>query len=1398
MTDTRPVPAAGTAVRPRLPAPSRTRWQPLRLGLVNLYRFDDEIFAFEDGRLLLRGNNGTGKSRVLALTVPFLFDGQMEPHRVEPDGDTAKRMEWNLLLGRHEDRLGYAWLELGRREDPAEDATGDRPDGSPGDPADGSPDGPRHGPGERFVTIGCGMRATASKGAPRRWFFVTDQRVGQDLSLIADAGHALTRERLVEAIGDRGQVLDTAGDYRRVLDRTLFGLGEHRYEALVDLLVQLRRPQLSRRLDESLLSEALSEALPPLPPAVIADVADAFRALDDDRDQLEGYQAALAATETFLTAYRGYGRVAARRRATAVTRANSRYERLREQLRDAEHRRDEADAEVTRLEARREELADAERAAGVEVRTLEASPEMEAARELDAARARADELAAAAQGRAEDLAHAEDEATYRSDERDRAERRAAASRAEVTEAADAAATAAVAAGLAGVHRRATAPLELPDVRDERVVADARRELEETIERTRRAAEHVVELDRQVQSAAGALTTARSRLDERTSELDRARDAAAAAETALADARARITAVLRGWADGLEVLPGIDVEELAESVAAWHGDGAGPVTAAADRALAAVREQATRLATDLDAQARAVADERTAVAADRDEVAAGVALPPPAPHTRDPQARADRPGAPLWRLVDLADGVRAADAAGYEAALEAAGLLDAWVTPDGALVDADDTVLVAADIPPRPDGGLTSTLAPAVAPDDTRAAEVPAEHVAALLARIGARADGEVWVGRDGRWRLGPLHGRWRKDEIAHLGHAARERARRRRLAALDAHLAELDERGRDLDARRREVEQRQAAAEEERAAAPGEDALREAHYTLTRASAEVGHHRERVAAAEAEVAERHADLDAAETARDEAAIDLGLPDHADDPQGLLGHLRAYRAALTDLWAAVKVHAASLRTLDTATVERDRAAAERDRRREQATAARRAADDAATRRDTLQQAVGRSAAEIVAAVEQARQRQQQLGDQREEVGREREEQALARERAATQAEQLAEALAEQEAARADDVEHFRRLVRAGFLTVAGVELDADVPEADEPWAPDPAVRTARRVNNELADVHAEDADWERVQRGLHGHYTTLEQALLPHALQPTGTFDDDLFVVTTAFQGRSASMPELGDQLAEEVSHRQSLLDAREREVLENHLVGEVATQLHELIRGGEAMVAAMNAELAARPTSTGMRLRFSWKPRPDGPEELADARRRLLAADHVWSAADREALGAFLQARIREVRDADDTATWQEHLTRALDYRRWHLFAVEREQEGTWVRLTRRTHGTGSGGEKALALTVPQFAAAAAHYRSADEHAPRLIALDEAFVGIDGDMRAKCLDLLVRFDLDVVMTSEREWACYPTVPAIAIQQLSTRPGIDAVGVHRWVWNGRDRLEVVADDEGHAS
>ncbi|MDA1051590.1 MAG: SbcC/MukB-like Walker B domain-containing protein [Planctomycetota bacterium] len=201
-----------------------------------------------------------------------------------------------------------------------------------------------------------------------------------------------------------------------------------------------------------------------------------------------------------------------------------------------------------------------------------------------------------------------------------------------------------------------------------------------------------------------------------------------------------------------------------------------------------------------------------------------------------------------------------------------------------------------------------------------------------------------------------------------------------------------------------------------------------------------------------------------------------------------------------------------------------------------------------------------------------------------------------------------------------------------------------------------------------------------------------------------------------------------------------------------------------------------------------MRLRFRWHPISDSSEELTVACKALLRKPSAMSDEDRAALGQFLQQRIAEARSRDDVGTWQQHLADALDYRSWFTFDIERETDGRWQRLTRRTHGTGSGGERAVALIIPMLAALAAYYQSADRDAPRIILMDEAFVGIDNEMRAKFMDLMVQFDLDFMMTSEREWGCYPTMPALAIYHLSTRRGVDAILATRWVWNGNGRTQ----------
>ena len=224
-----------------------------------------------------------------------------------------------------------------------------------------------------------------------------------------------------------------------------------------------------------------------------------------------------------------------------------------------------------------------------------------------------------------------------------------------------------------------------------------------------------------------------------------------------------------------------------------------------------------------------------------------------------------------------------------------------------------------------------------------------------------------------------------------------------------------------------------------------------------------------------------------------------------------------------------------------------------------------------------------------------------------------------------------------------------------------------------------------------------------------------------------------------------------------------------------------------MIRAAEAWRAAANDELHSRPTSTGVRFRFQWE--ADIEIRFHEIRPILLRKGELWTPVERTAVATFLQGRIAAEQTADESGSWRDHLARALDYRRWHRFVIERQQDGQWRRLNKTTCGTGSGGEKALALTLPRFAAAAAHYRGAAPTAPRLVMLDEAFAGIDPTMRAQCLGVLTQFDLDVVMTSELEWGCYATVPALSIYHLTTLPGLEAVAATRWLWNGREKRQL---------
>ncbi|SPT60114.1 TIGR02680 family protein [Actinomadura madurae] len=1332
-----------------VPAAVSERWKPLRAGLVDMFYYDVEEFWFHDGRLLLRGNNGTGKSKVLALTLPFLLDGELSSHRVEPDGDKQKRMEWNLLLGGkhpHPERLGYTWLEFGRRH----------PDGT-----------------EEYRTLGCGLKAVKDRGIARHWFFVTTRRVGVDLSLVSDGGVSLTREKLRDAVEGHGLVYDRASDYRRAVDEALFGLGEHRYEALVNLLIQLRQPQLSKKPDERLLSRALTEALPPLSPALVATVAEAFRGLDAERDALRALEDAHKATIGFLGHYTRYARIAAKRKAAGPRLTQSRYEHLNRGLTEAETRFSTAESELanagrllekleaekTRLEARRH--------------ALEASPEMRDAERIEQIGAEARRQNAHARTRERDRDELAGEV-------ERRQRRAgtALSRAESAErtfgaARDESATLAKAAGCGRAHAEAMDGWDADP-------ANAQRNTGRLAEVRSRA---LAELDRLM----AEVNAVRTRLKAATAEVERllGEQQAAAERIAAADAdtQAGAAALLDAYTTYLAGLTEIRLDDPDAVLAAleeWAqtAEGRNPTTTAVDDAARAATAALGGRMADVESRLRI---ERTGTEALLDEIGrleAGGHDVPPVPHTRA-GSRAGRPGAPLWKVVDFADTVPDDHRAGLEAALEAAGILDAWVTPNGALLGEDDTFVLPGGVVQGPSCELV--LRPAVDRADPAAAAVADGAVRAVLAGIGLGPGARTWIAVDGRWANGVLGGSWHKDDARFIGEGAREAARRARLTRLRADLADTRSRITALERERGRLSQRQEALAAEHREIPPDTELREAHIRLA-----AEHRRRRDldierGRADAVVARRRDEVGAAERQAAEFASDVGLPADETGLAAVREAIDGYRLALAELWPAARALLSARETAQEAAEELEHVQRRLAKAAEDAAEARGRADAIAEEHRALVETAGAAVNELFRQLEEVKLSLDER-DRSESAARLRERSAL-EERGNAQGtrDQLRTEITDATAARDAAVTEFRAFAATGLLDVALPGLD--VPDPAQEWAANPAVILARAVNADLDAIDDGDGPWDRVQKKVTEEHKLLSDAMSRHGHSVGLTLREGIMVVDVLFQGRNRDIPGLAAALETETEHRARLLSAREREILENHLLNEVAGTLQELIAAAEDEVREMNAELTSRPTSTGMRLRLVWKPAKNAPDGLEHVRGRLRQTIDAWSADDRAAVGRFLQEQIAREHADNPSSGWTEQLTRALDYRSWHAFAIQRLQDGQWRPAT----GPASGGERVLAASVPLFAAASAHYKSAaNPHAPRLVALDEAFAGVDDDSRAKCLGLLATFDMDVAMTSEREWGCYPQVPGLSICQLSRRDGIDAVLVTPWRWDGRER------------
>lgn len=1371
--------AADRIIAGQLPVPSTRRWKPLRMGLMNLFLFDDERFPFADGWLLLRGSNGAGKSRVLAMTLPLLLDGSLRANRVEPDRDPNRQVAWNLLMDDQNSRTGYSWLEFGRVEDA------------------GEADDNGRAAQPHYLTIGCGMKAVRGQ-AIKPWFFITDLRVDQSLGLKSPDGVPLTQRQLAETLADRGQVIETARDYRRLVDEKLFRLGE-RYEPLLDLLLQLRQPQLAKKLDLDQLESALRIALPPLSESLLDDAAEAFRDLDQYRAQLAADRQTLDDVRKFLRPYRDHVQRGVLRSAKRLTKANSEYENAQRQQRQAteelETDRKALEVEENRLGGFQIQLADAQAA----VEALQSSPEMRDASRLDELKKSIDRQRAELQDIQQDWQRAKDEQNSAEDKIETVEQHCRTTHDAATAASDEAATSAAPDALVNRHRELTGPLLAKTRGDDGQVTLVQEKLSVAISRWRQAAGILATRNNEVATATGELRVAARDTGRAKDQWDLATEELSEAESQeLAQREQLWTEIVQWYEIDSPLKP--HLPDLGPSSDRWHDwaeslDGDDPLDTIVDTAAQeAAREfsaQEAALQQELD-EHKQRDDE---LAAERQRLEAGQPIQPPVPHTRDPDLRSSlKAGAPLWQLIDFVADVPQAERANWEAALEAAGLLDAWLQPEGTLVAADqqDTQLVMGDEAPLADQRQLRRVLQAA--DDCDKFGVPVDTVERLLAVIGVGADaGRIWVDRNGRWQNGPLHGCWTKRDAQFVGEDARSRWRAVRLAEIARERDQIALAVSQAKSQLEQVANRRQAANAHRQRLPSATELhRRRAETVAKQS-----QRDQAAARhgqcqriEDEHRQRLAELS---QQRDQDAADVGLTDWIDRVDELAQHLNDYAAKLQIFWAKLEMSAAARLSLDEArqrlqnAVTREKELQKRCEQKQLEIAK----EEAALRE--LDTAAGQAVAEIMKRLETQRKARKELDDKMEAC---REQTVELKKKIAvieSNLAQFAETSQRCDQARREAADWFDRIGSLGLIEFAVDNVDAPEP----PWSLTQAIKVARTSDARLASVNIADDAWQRSQNRVHQEHTQLQQTVLSQDGMATDVdhLRDGLQLVTMTLHGDRVSPAGAVNRLESDVIQREQILDEKEQETLERYLLGEVADGLRRKMQSASELVELMTREVSQRPMKTGMQLRFRWQRDPEGPPGLAEACDVLRTASATWSPEEREQIKEFLARRIRFERDGDVAGSWRDHLREALDYRTWYRIEISRRSgpDADWKKLTRRTYGSGSGGEKAIALTLPQLASAAAYYETADPLAPRFILLDEAFAGVSPDMRESCMELIAAFDLDVVMTSESEWGCYAGVPQLAICQLDRFAGINAVVNRVFVWNGRQKREAIVPE-----
>ncbi len=1356
----------------------QAKWEMNRAGLLNFWYYDEETFHFRDGKLLLRGTNGSGKSVTMQSFLPVLLDGKKSPDRLDPFGSKARKME-DYLLGEKEvsgrdERTGYLYIEY-------------KMQGS-----------------EQYVTTGIGMQAKRGKTLKSWYFIINDnRRVGHDFELAHSHGDGkvpFSAKELENRIGQGGYVVGSQREYMELVNKHVFGFqSAEAYEDLIKLLIQLRSPKLSKDFKPTVIYEILEAALPPLTDDELRHLSDTIENMDQASQQLEQLEREAQSIQRLENVYQLYNKYILAERARQWETADQRYENASAEVKKLERYLEESRVQIQEMESSKisfenqKNLMEQERKLlqNHEVWKLEEtkSEKKQAAGNLREEISRLAEKYKKLNGKYHEAWRTKEKLELELAEQQGQERELLA---ELSLDAEEAAFHQHEVNVKDYQRFESADYDFAVWKKE---AKEHRTLLEGLEKLAIEEERLKQEQMKLQRDS---SDKKALLDGHQKDLDHL--------NAWFDSQQReLEQDIFRWMEEHQELQ-YSSESRQEIARAIHGlYSENRYDLVRDKLLASIQDYEADAKANIE-KVKGQIEEKNAVIEETKDFLHQLKNqkmidPARAEGTKAHRVSLQEKGAafiPFHAAVEFKEHVTDEQRDRIESALKVTGLLDSLITNDS-FTPEEDAVLHAE---PRL---LGYTLADYLMPDLEDGSPISNTLVDEVLRSIPLeREAGGFSLDVDGTYSVGCLVGHApREGASKFIGRTSRKRHQREQIQEwtekLNQHMEELSSLTNLLYFYQENLKNAVTWKQE----LPQDHLLADLHDQVLQKKQEINKEKELLQRIDDEwkkIIEQHGRVKGNLRERgihlnidlQKAVIEEALK-FANSYEAYLNNLSQTALTLRHIMANLASTAEKLTELeeDVDSVKGEQNVKESRQKQLQREIESieeqlklEGIDQVRERIQTVQRL-------LKEAEEQLRQLLEQLPQKRADEGRGLEKLEEANQRLS-----------------------FWRNMAAACKTQADEEMKRGFVGAEPDYA------SILKLYGDLLAKHDRAKLLEQLTKAFINeqiHLTEYRMFDYTESMDEPDWFReglDDHFqpfinewhqlksrrLIQLDYHGQRVSPDYVAKALQAELADQRSWLDEQDRQLYEDIIVNSVGRILRNRIQRAQQWVKEMDKIMSERDNSSGLIFSIAWKPLTAESENEIDTGElvKLLQRNSKFlSEEDLNKITGHFQSRIEKAKELiqlrNEGSTLHQVLKEVLDYRKWFTFVLSFRRENEPKReLTNNAFFKFSGGEKAMAMYIPLFTAAFSRYKEADGAAPYIISLDEAFAGVDENNIRDMFEVVEQLGFNYIMNSQALWGDYDTISSLSIAELVRPKNADYVTVIRYEWDGRQKSLMIDD------